>query len=41
MGPKRFEGRIKEPEKTKRNALLADLNQLYRKEKPAPLPVAP
>jgi hypothetical protein len=39
--PKRFEGRIKEPEKTKRNALLAELNLQYLKDKPAPLPVAP
>jgi hypothetical protein len=39
--PKRFEARIKEPEKTKRNGLLAKLNQQYLKDKPAPLPVAP
>ncbi|MEO6787479.1 MAG: DUF1549 domain-containing protein [Chthoniobacteraceae bacterium] len=37
---KRFEGRVKEPAKTERNALLAELNK-YRAEKPEPLPRAP
>ena len=37
---KRFEARVKEPAKTHRNALLAELNK-FRAEKPEPLPRAP
>ena len=37
---KRFEARVKEPAKTHRNALLAELNK-FRAEKPDPLPRAP
>ncbi len=37
---KRFEARVKEPAKTARNALIAELNK-FRAEKPEPLPRAP
>ena len=37
---KRFEARVKEPAKSHRNALLAELNK-FRAEKPEPLPRAP
>jgi mono/diheme cytochrome c family protein len=37
---KRFEARVKEPAKTHRNALIAELNK-FRSEKPEPLPRAP
>ncbi len=37
---KRFEARVKEPAKTHRNTLIAELNK-FRAEKPEPLPRAP